>query len=208
MARFGFWICTLGSLLTLFLPGCGDDKKTTEPVPSHYRPQSSIENVLYNLRESYMRRDLAAYRLLFAPEFEFRFNPLDALNPSGGTPLSWNLAEECRAADSLFSSTQVDSISIEWLFADAATDSAGTWIVQPTTARVLIASRNLDGEPLVYLVSDAPERFYLRSYPQERASDGQPLWRVTRWADGIRFRNAGPGSETLTWGMIKFIFSR
>jgi hypothetical protein len=190
---------------------CGDDdKKISEPTPSPYRPQSSIENVLYNLRESYIRRDLEAYRVLFAPDFVFRFNPFDVYNPGFPVPSSWGISEECRAADSLFASKQVTNIAISWSFPDAAVDSAatGTWILQATGVDVLVVTTCEDGTHFSYLAEDGREMFHLRTYPQERASDGNSLWRITRWTDEDPLWPARAGSATKTWGLIKYAFSR
>jgi len=206
-------------LLPVALVGCGDDA-TRPVVPSAYLAQSSPANVIENLRRAYMGRDLEGYRKLFSADFVFEFNPRDSGAMIDPTPVSWTLTEELASAERMFSSALVDSIDLRFPFLDPAVAHGDTQRVIMRALRLLVDTRTQDGAPLTFLVPDADATFYLLAYPQEQATDGQPLWRIVRWADqridaardpgeasghgpAAAGNGANPLSEQHTWGQLK-----
>jgi hypothetical protein len=197
-------VCVIVGLL-----GCDHDKSPTKSDPGPYAPQSSVDNVMRNFRESYVRRDSVEYGRLFAQDFTFAFNPQDVINPVNPTPVQWGLTDELAAARSMFGSALVERIMLNFDYDPAVRSDdeyAGTWKVLMRNVRLQVDTRTGDGSQLTLLLENAKETFYLKEYPSEKATDGRNLWRIWRWLDEPIGMEAGARTERGSWGGIKNLF--
>jgi hypothetical protein len=203
-------VVPLVCLLAAGLSGCDNDKKiTAPPVVSDYLPQSSMSNVLANLKTAYEKRNLQEYLKLFSPDYVFIFNPADANDPDSPTPTQWGLAEEQTSTSNMFTDTRVESIQLDLVQeaatrADSALYGAGIWRVKVLGANLRVNTRTETGEPLTYLVPGTLEVFYFRLDPHRLATDGQPTWCIVRWEDQPFLR--AWKTEGKSWGEIKSIY--
>lgn len=180
------WIFVL--LAPLLLWGCpfsterDGDGGTVEP-PEEYKARTSPENLLHNLRVAYKQKDYEKYVELFAEDFTFVFNPLDAQNDSLDIPDSWGLEQEKEAHRKLFSAPDIEDIILEWRpdpqlppdFENADTKI----IVRNITLEV--TQRLPSGEPLFLQVA-GDAWFHFRK-GDETTAEGDTIWEVVWWED-------------------------
>lgn len=186
----------------LFSPDKGDSDDNPPPV-SNYKPQTSPQNVLDNLREAYEQRELPAYERLFDPvEFKFVFDPID-LDGSPDLPPFWGWADERRVHERMFESEDVLDIRLSFVKGTVqnAEESDGqeidlTWKKMYITGVELeVETRNPDDptDNIIYKVSGDRALYFFKEYPEELVDDGnggqRPIWRITEWRDqrvGVR----------------------
>jgi hypothetical protein len=89
-------------------PGCGDDK-VTGPEPLPYREPTSPSNVVANLATAYQLRNVDEYAKLLAPEFIFKFQPVDAQEIAKEF---WTRDEDIAGTGALFGATVVTTIAV------------------------------------------------------------------------------------------------
>jgi hypothetical protein len=204
-------------ILLLFAVSCNPEKKLAPQIPSDYLPQSSPRNCLLNLETAYIQRNLDEYTKLFPLDFTFMFSPADAGRIYDPTPPSWGYSEERESTYKLFTSATVTKIELDWgetAPADSAFDEyPDTWKIVQGGINLRVHVTNEDGTPLVYSVDSAVDWFYFKEYPREKASDGQPLWRIWQWRDqppravsGLTDPARRPQSQETSWGTIKNLY--
>jgi hypothetical protein len=104
-------------ILSSCLLDSSDRRTIVDPWP--YRPQTSPENVVYNLQASYLLREIDEYAKLLAPEFIFLDQPVDAQElaerfwTGEGDKHLWTRDEDIAGTRALFEATVVASISID-----------------------------------------------------------------------------------------------
>ncbi len=209
------WCALCLGVLIAFAAGCGDDDNSVkpDPDPDPYLPRSSPANCLENLITAYVERDPEGFLELFAEDFTFVFSPDDVVQDPT-IPPQWGLVDEHFATEGMFTSDRVDRIELQ--FTQSVADTSGhefpdTWKVMVTEIELRVHMRTGGGENLLLVVTNGFGSFYFREYPDETASDGQPLWRIWRWEDqplGLK----GQGGERasliagMSWGRIKNLF--
>ena len=104
------------ALLAVLAWGCGDDPTCADCPPGDdhpvYLPQTSPENVINNLRVSYLRREIGPYAKLLAPDFRFYFQSADI--PPGLPCEYWNRDEDSTGTGALFgATTEVSNIFVD-----------------------------------------------------------------------------------------------
>ncbi len=155
------------------------------PPPTLYLPQSSPASCLENLITAYVDRNIDEYLKLFPEDFTFVFSPED-ITQDPSIPQQWGLAEEREFAENMFASDIVDRVELGFTQSVADTSDhefPDTWKVGVTEVELRVHTRNEEGEYLLLKVSGGFATFYFKEYPEETASDGQPLWRIWRWED-------------------------
>jgi hypothetical protein len=196
----------LGTLL--LISSCDNDKSPVRSDPPRYLPQSSVENVMENLKRSYSLRDLEEYRTLFSDDLVFVFNEDDVSRPTNPTPSTWGFDSEIYSARSLFATESAEEVGLDFrLGAVTLSDSVnpGTHSVVMQAIHLTVHTRTDDGDPLLLIVEDDEAIFYLREYAGERASDGKNVWRIVRWEDAGSGGSDRPGEKVAvaSWGLIK-----
>ena len=197
------------------LAGCRNHSAPTRPVTNLEQriPQDSPEDCLLGLMTAYVQRDLPGYVALFSRDFRFVFSPADVFNPSSPAPTIYPLLADSASTDSLFHSELVDKIELTWEAGTAVNSDSiwpGTSLIRLNNINLLIYTRQA-GAPWIYRVAGGSASLYFREYPDERANNGQPLWRIWRWEDepiSLRpGRPAEPLVQEMTWGRIKLRFA-
>jgi hypothetical protein len=203
-------------LLTVILAGgCASDskKKEPDPDPSLYLPQTSIANVLANLKRGYQEKNYGEYRKLLDAPFEYVFAPQDVGGPNN-IPGSWGLADELTSANNMFSGLPnrdnywADTIKLVFTAgADTPTDLNPNWRkVVLSNVNLEIESREMtSSDPLTYqIIGDKAELYFVQTDETAPGTDLR-IWKIIRWDDkpisyGIAI------SQDFTWGQIKANF--
>ena len=183
------------------------------PYPE-YPPQSSPANCLKILKLAYVDRNLDEYIGLFANDYVFEFRQDDLTNPTNPIPGQQGLAAEKTEHDHMFHDVKVRKITLSFLHDNAVKDTVtfiGTWICHVTSVNLLIETSK-DGAPVEHQVLNGRATFSFKEYPNEKASDGRPLWRIVRWQDqdfeeGLTPSGTARSPETVeTWGEVKWLY--
>ncbi|MFB3907132.1 MAG: hypothetical protein ACE15D_01915 [Candidatus Eisenbacteria bacterium] len=188
-------------LIVLFLPvlfglsGCPwstDSKKPDDGGNTGYLEQTTITNVLQNLKKAYVEMNPDEYEKLLghsqggdAYDFEYIFDPND-VGGDDNIPPSWGFDDEMVATRNMFSKSEPNhdgyiAETIELSF-DAGTPTPAN-DVNPGWQKVQLTGVNLyvdtrqsqSGENLRYLVSGDQADLYF-------AKTGN-IWKIVRWVD-------------------------
>lgn len=189
-------------LITFLIGGCGSDDDNAPPPDTWGRPQTSPENVVYNLRQAIIERDSLHYAAQLADSFTFVFAPQDV----GGQniPEAWGRADEIVAMSRMFGGKVnrdgyvCEAISLTWSASPAdTTPEFPTWTrVRVSNVFAVVSSRHgVSGDPLDYLVEGDQEDFWFQSAGSE--------WRLARWEDKPISTAAPGGAEQSSFGQIK-----
>jgi hypothetical protein len=185
------WIAAILPLVLGSLVGCpwSPGKNPVIPPPvSKYLPQSSMVNVLANLKTAYEDRHLEEYKKLFSQDYAFVFSPADYGNPDDPTPQQWGRDEEFTSTENMFHNELVDKITLDYVAgvperADTLMYPGRTWKMKVDNANLQVSTRNAEGEQLIYQVPGTTEMFFFREVLTTLASDGRPTWYIFRWED-------------------------
>jgi hypothetical protein len=209
------WPLLIALPLVLFL-GCASESNRRccgpDPDPSLYLPQTSIPNVLANLKRGYQEKNYGEYRKLLDAPFEYVFAPQDVGGPN--IPGSWGLADELTSANNMFSGLPnrdnywADTIKLVFTAgADTPTDLNPNWRkVVLSNVNLEIESREMtSSDPLTYqIIGDKAELYFVQTDETAPGTDLR-IWKIIRWDDkpisyGIAI------SQDFTWGQIKANF--
>jgi hypothetical protein len=190
----------------IFSPDVDDPKITVE-----YKTQTSPENVVHNLKASYVLRDIDEYAKLLAPEFIFKFQPVDAQEIAKEF---WTRDEDSLGTNALFKATIVTSITIDLVHGDA--EDANDLELPANAKKIRINQTFLQVDEttgITWVVSDLQDMFFRPG--DATLGEDENLWFLIEWRDipstaapGIRTDPLGAGSVTSTrlpssWGAMK-----
>ncbi len=202
------WGALLVALLVA-LPGCSDDGPTESsgpPPPAQSSPEHCLELIKWSLE----RRSLATYENLIADAFRFVAADRAVNDAEFPVPTDWGRADEILSARGLLVNERVIDIRLDWQL-DSSTVVPGS----PTGARQIVVRevefsvtyRDPTGDISHFETMGTTARLRLEPVAGEVASDGQPLWRITRWSDepaDITMPPTPPAS--MAWSSIKWLF--
>lgn len=192
MNRKKAWITAILLPLALgSLVGCPwtPGKNLVIPIdPGKYLPQSSMVNVLANLKTAYEDRNIDQYKKLFSDDYTFVFSPADASDQDDPTPAQWGKEEEFTSTENMFRNELVEKITLDYVAgvperADTVAYGRGAWKMKVDSANLAVSTRNEAGEALIYQVPGTLEMFFFREEPSKPAADGRPSWFIFRWED-------------------------
>ena len=87
----------IAALAVLGLSGCpftpDQDDDNHKPPPVQFRPRTSPENLLENLKAAYQERNVDEYDSLLADDFDFIFCPYDQAQPNIPEPVKKGLRD-------------------------------------------------------------------------------------------------------------------
>ncbi len=172
-------------LVLLLLSGCpfittGGD--TPPPPPSDYRPQTSVSNVLYNLKKAYQEFNYDQYVRLLDESYTYIFAPQDI--GKEGIPPWWGLSDERVSAGNLFSKTVpnregyiAESASLSFVSGPEIPNDVENWTkVVLSQIFLTITTRNkVTGDPLDYLVQGDQANLW---FVQRGV-----FWYIVKWED-------------------------
>ncbi|MFB3908684.1 MAG: hypothetical protein ACE15D_09810 [Candidatus Eisenbacteria bacterium] len=203
--RFLAIFCVSLCLLLALLPLTSCNDKTTKPPDDEgpYLSDTSIPNVLVNLRTAIVARDSTGYADRLAPGFEFVFDPND-VGGDDNIPPSWGRDDDVAAIGSMFRGKPnhdgylADSVRLSFQAGEPVPSddvAQGSMKVLLTAFYIAVDARKAtSGEQLRYLVEGEQADLYLLQIGGE--------WRILKWVDRP-IRSKAPATESTTWGQIK-----
>lgn len=200
------------ALALLLIVGCSSDgkKKNTEPDPSLYLPQTSVDNILANLIRAYQEKNAEEYAKLFDPSYQYTFAPQDVGGPYN-IPTSWGRAEELTSATRMFEGAlnrdgyAPESITLSFTIGvPTGTELDSTWtkVVLSNVYLSVLARSPSSQDPLIYQVIGDKEDFYFVETSETAPGTQQKVWKIVRWEDKP-IMGATPATQNTSWGRIK-----
>jgi hypothetical protein len=160
-----------------------DEDNGDPPPPVTYKSPTAPESLLFNLNAAYEDKNIEEYIPLFADDFTFVFNPLDAQNDTLDIPESWGLADEIEAHQRIFSEPDIEDIKLDW--------TLGPWLppeIANTDVKIIarplfleVTQRLPEGEPL-FLQAQGAAWFHFRK-TDETTAEGDTIWEIVWWED-------------------------
>jgi len=189
-----------GLIAPLLLVSLACNDKETNPVvlPDLSSPQAVFEA----LQEAYRTRDTALYQELLAPEFTFRFQPVDAAELETDT---WTREDDLLGTEALFRSPDVRKIDIELVALEATQPSEVQFAEDVQMIRVTQTALTVLESRDAFLVYDQQDFFFRPGHEADGEDPGR--WYLLEWRDlapsgsaDIRDRLPVRG---ITWGSLK-----
>ena len=192
--------------ITAVVTSCDEDVETPGPIHSPYASPTAPESLLTNLQLSYRRREIKEYTRLLAPEFRFKFQPLDANDI--GTEY-WTRDQDSTGTRALLTATLVSEIRISLLYGarDTTINFHGTPL-DSLKIRVINTDLQVDQtDGITWVITDQQDFFFRQGKTQN--GEDPTHWFIYEW-DDIPTVTA-PGLETggtTTWGNLKNLYDR
>jgi len=187
-------------LLAGFFAGCDEDSVNPGRLPSPYVSPTSPEGLIANLQASYRNREIKEYAKLLAPEFTFKFQPLDANDL--GTP-TWTRDQDSTGTRALLMTNEVSDIRIDLV--PGGRDSTVDTTPPVDSLRVRIVTTDLEVDQIdgiTWVVTDQQDLFSR----QGKASQGEDPthWIIYEWRDLPTLPSSVlTGAAPTTWGKLK-----
>jgi len=162
------------------LKGCIFSPKVGEPPPTGgvYSAPTAPESLVANLQVSYRRREIIEYAKILAPEFIFKFQPVDAATIEKEF---WTRDEDSTGTGKLFHATEVTAIRIDLLHGDV--EPANELNMPPGAMKIRIIQTDLqvDAGDITYMVTDQQDMFFRRGLVD--AGEDTTRWFLFEWRD-------------------------
>jgi hypothetical protein len=201
-------------LLPLALAACNEDTGVDclsgpcyPPEHGPYFVPTAPESLIANLQVSYRRREIDQYAKILAPEFKFRFQPIDA--NIMGTDF-WTRDQDSTGTRALLTTAEVADIRIN-LFAygrDTTLNFPGTPL---DTVKVRIVTTDLQvdqADGITWVVNDQQDLFFRKGLAA--LGENPNYWWMYAWNDLPSLSSAGAPRTTdptpvapTTWGKLK-----
>ena len=195
-------ICLLG--IAAFGVGCDDDSPPIIGDPTHYASPSAPESLISNLQVSYRRREIEQYANLLAPEFLFRFQPIDQ---STIGKESWTHDEDSVGTRALLTTPEVAVIRIDLLY--AGRDSSMDKTPPADSVRIRIHTTDLEIDQtndISWVATDEQDFFFRKGLPAN--GEDHARWFMYEWDDIPTLTSPRPlPTPASTWGNIKNRYS-
>ncbi len=204
------WLALTALAVTM---GCAEDspsKPSNNSITTGiYKPMTSPENALYNFRAAYIAREPDEFARVLHGDYTFFFDSGDVNDPTTPTPQEWNRDSEVQAAGFLLSgNANSDGLSVLSVALSMTVDNLNWIDVIPSgvpgspTWKVATVPYNLE----LRAINDAGAQTYFTAggqaqFAAHEVSAGE--WRIVRWVDVGNLRRV-----ELTWGKVKFLFSK
>jgi hypothetical protein len=188
------------TLLVITGLGCGDDK-VTNPKVSPYLEPTSPSNVVANLQLAYQRREIDEYAKLLAPEFIFKFQPVDAQEIAKEF---WTRDEDLAGTGALFGAAVVTSIAVSL---GHGPDAPADDLELPDDARKIRIDQTFlqvdETTGITWVITDLQDMFFRPG--DETLGEDPDHWFLIEWRD-IPTAAAASGAAAVrpaTWGKLK-----
>jgi hypothetical protein len=197
----------------LFLKGCIFSPDKDDPITGggEFKEPTSPENVVSNLAESYRRKDIDQYIKLLAPEFIFKFQPVDAQAIETDF---WTRDQDSTGTDGLFRTPLVSEIRITLTHGPA--DTARELDLPDGTMKIRINPTFLEVDQVDGITwqvdGDIQDMFFRTGDPA--AGQDSTHWFLIEWRD-IPDPAGAPGAlgpltdgsraavHQTSWGMLR-----
>jgi len=202
-------ISPLALLIPLLINGCGDifaPCVSCHPVGRNpYSAPTAPESLITNLQVSYKNREIENYSALLAPEFVFKFQPIDANDL--GTPF-WTRDQDSTGTRALLTTTLVSDIRINLIYGhrDSSVNMAPP--VDSLKIRILTTDLQVDQtDGTTWVVEDQQDLFFRKG--REQSGENPDYWFIYEWDDLPSVSSAGLGGPgTITWGRLKMLYGK
>lgn len=188
------WSLLALPVVMLFLAGCPfdpkKDPKVPEPVDPDYVANTSISNVLKNLKTSYNLKNIEEYKALLHPNYQYIFDPRDV--GTHGIPDSWLYTDEVESATHLFAKDpntdgyKMEDISLTFTAgSDVVSEVEPGWRKVTLTQIVLLVDtrHQTNGDPLQYqVIGDQADIHFLQTDETDETTHLK-LWKIIYWVD-------------------------
>ena len=175
-----------------------------DPCPpwTAYSQPTAPESLITNLQVAYRNREIEHYAALLAPEFIFKFQPIDANDI--GTPF-WTRDQDSSGTRALLTTTEVSDIRINLIYGDR--DSIFDLSPPVDTLRVRIITTDLQVDQTdgtTWVVTDQQDFFFRKG----KLTKGEnPLyWWIYEWDDLPTLGSPALAGIPPTWGQLKTLF--
>jgi len=204
-------LCNVLFLGVACLTGCifTPEKKIVPPVRGVYSEPTAPESLITNLQVSYRNREVDHYAQILAPEFIFKFQPLDA-NDIGSD--FWTRDQDSTGTRALLTATLVSDIKITLLYGarDTTINFPGTPL-DSLKIRIINTELEVDQtDGITWLVTDQQDMFFRAGI--EANGENPARWFLYEWDDiptaaapGIGPLSAGSygnQEKALSWGAL------
>jgi hypothetical protein len=203
--RRGLPVLTVLWALAAFA-GCGD--KETDPghhEQSPFLPRTSASNVLHNLRQAYLDRNVAQYDSLLADDFTFVLSVEDQQKPD--MPDNWTRDIEVAIHRHMFDPAMAQTLILAFDPADPVWDSADNMYAALISNVSLYLYGSTPAHPTdvkEYRVTGGRGKFWFRKNGWLAPGTADSVWTVVKWQDNpIGSRGT---VESQTWGSIKALY--
>jgi hypothetical protein len=191
---------------SILIAACNDKVVAPPCALCPYAAPTAPESLITNLQVSYRERDCAAYARILAPEFRFRFQPIDA-NTIGKE--FWTFVPDSAGTCALFSSPEVSEIRIQLTYGgrDSTIDISPP--VDSLTIRIVTSDLQVDQtDGVTWVVSDQQNMFFRKGLAARGENPNH--WWIYQWDDLPTLSSAGPPrtpgptpAKLTTWGGLK-----
>jgi hypothetical protein len=165
-----------------------------------YSRPTAPESLITNLQVSYKYREIEHYADLLAPEFIFKFQPIDANDI--GMPF-WTRDQDSTGTRALLMTTFVSDIRINLIYGhrDSSVNMAPP--VDSLKIRLLTTDLQVDQtDGTTWVVEDQQDLFFRKG--REQSGENPDYWFIYEWDDLPSVSSAGLGGPgTTTWGRLK-----
>ena len=191
-------------LLAVGLMGCDDD--VVEPPcgdlcpSSPYSSPTAPESLITNLQVSYRNREIEHYAELLAPEFIFKFQPIDANDI--GTPF-WTRDQDSTGTRALLTTPEVSDIRLNLIHGGRDQTIDTTPPVDSLKIRIITTDLQVDQTDGTTWVVNDQQDFFFR---QGKAINGEDPthWFIYEWDDLPSLASPRPFVvKSITWGKVK-----
>jgi hypothetical protein len=195
----------LGALAAI---GCEDttcwDCGGFPPPPPEYLATTSPENQIENIQIAYRRRDCVGYAKILAPEFVFKFQPIDANDI--GAPF-WTHDQDSTGTCALLKSNEVSGIRINLTF--SGRDTTINFPGSPIDSLKIRISTYLQVDQTdgtTWVVTDPQDMFFRKGI--EASGEDPTCWFLYEWDDLARVGSPSLPQDVhlMTWGRLKALF--
>ena len=167
---------------------------------AHYSLPTAPESLITNLQVSYRNREIEHYAQILAPEFIFKFQPLDA-NDIGSD--FWTRDQDSTGTRALLTATLVSDIQINLIY--GARDTTINFPRTPLDSlkiRIINTDLQVDQtDGITWVVTDQQDMFFRKG----KAENGEnpDYWWLYEWDELPTPALLGVGISPTTWGKLK-----
>lgn len=205
-------LVAVAALSILSVKGCIFSPKKEDPQPiAEFVPQTSPEAVVANLVASYRLQNIEEYSRLLAPEYIFKFQPVDAAQLETEF---WTRDQDTTGTDALFSTPLVSQITINLTHGNAVPTNEVDFPPGTMTIRINQTQLEVDQtDGITWLAQDIQDMFFRQG--DFEAGEDSTNWFLIEWRDiptsgaprlgddPLSAKSASPGVTPISWGALR-----
>jgi hypothetical protein len=200
MKAFHGWVPVLLLVAGLFV-GCDED--VVNPCDlcdgSLYSLPTAPESLITNLQVSYRTREIEHYAELLAPEFIFKFQPIDA-NEIGSQ--FWTRDQDSTGTRALLTTTVVSEIRINLIHGGRDSSVNLSSPVDSLKIRIITTDLQVDqSDGTTWVVTDQQGMYFRKGI--EANGENPNYWWLYEWDDLPSLASPGLPVGGTTWGKLK-----